>query len=266
MAINPVPAQFGKSALRAGAVTYDMPLDVSVGDLIAVSGTMYGNIGGSLAAGDLTKVAGTATIDSPILHVQRSTNTDWTHGGIWTALVTSAGSLTLQLAPGGNTTTMFVGVFKGNFDADREEDTNSNGTATINQNSHTSGNATSAGPALFLGLLAVDDDNATTLGVDPSFTEIAKEEDGSNFIPGNFAYRITGSGATVNYSSTSTGANWGWVSGIVALREADSGGGGGNALPKIIQQMAVGTVVASEIKNRRHFLMAAGAAAIGVLK
>jgi hypothetical protein len=223
VAIGPVPAQFGKAAAAAGSVTYAMPLDVSVGDLIAVSCSLYGNIGGSLAAGDLTKVAGTATIDTPILHVQRSTAANEAHGGIWTVLVTGAGSLTLQLAPGGSYTTMFVGVFTGNFDADREEDTNSNGTTTDNQNSHTSGNATSAGPALFLGFLAVDDDNTTTLGVDASFTQIAEEESGANFMPGNFAYRIVGSGTTVNYNSTSTGANYGWVSGIVALREAAGG-------------------------------------------
>jgi hypothetical protein len=89
---------------------------------------------------------------------------------------------------------------------------------------------------------------------------------------GSETLRVSASDATLSGGAPGCGA---YTAGAVTnarivshecgnLEEESSGGG--NALPKIIQQMAVGTVVASEIKNRRHFLMAAGAAAIGVLK
>jgi hypothetical protein len=221
MTISAVSGQFGKARVVGGSQTYAMPTNVAVGDLIVVCGQWF-NSGGAVspAAGDLSKSAGTATIGTPTLDRSDERATSGTCGfGVWSVLVTGAGSLTLQLNVGSDYLTFEVFVATGSFDATRVEDSNSGFSTTDGETSHPSGNATSAGAALFIGTVAIDKIDNNTITEDGSFTLIAEEQDGTAWQTGAASYRIVGSGTTDSSDYTSVGNNGGWLSGIVVYRE-----------------------------------------------
>jgi hypothetical protein len=200
---------------------------VSVGQLIVVTGQWYAAAGAvTPAAGDLTKTAGTATIGTPTLDVSDERVTSGTTGlGFWSVLVTGAGSLTLQLAPGGDYTTIEVSVWDGSWDASRVEHAPAIAFSTADgETSHPSATGTSAGAALMIGAMAADKITNDALTEDASFTVIAEEEDATTYQYGGASYRIVPSATSDISNYTSVNNNGGWLSGIVVYKEAADAG------------------------------------------
>ena len=227
MPINAVSGQAGGvSAASAAAVARAFPSNVVAGSLIAVIGFRYEPASDAYVAGDCTKSAGTATISTPILHVSENREQPghgWAQVGIWTALVTAGGSLTMQVA--GGTTGGYPGIatheFTGSFDATRQEATASNWTATNNVNPAHSNDATSAGHALFLGGLALNTVSPQTITPEAAFTQIYENEAGNTSQAGSAIFRIVSGGTTDRAEWTVPTIDiLGWLAAVVAIREA----------------------------------------------
>lgn len=247
MSIAAVSAQFGVARAVNTQVSYALPQNVNAGDLIVVCGQFYDTGFLTPAASDLTKASGTATIGTPTLDLSDERSTSGVCGfGIWSVIVTGGGSLTLTLAPGGTYVTMEVGVFTGNWGTQRVEASNKGYSTADGETSHPSGNASSAGAALFIGTLAIDKNSTDTITQDGAFTLIAEEETGTTYQVGGASYRIV-SGATTDSSDyTSTGNNGGWLSGLVVYRESRIteriGTGGQTTSPTVTVTKPTGTV------------------------
>ena len=197
MATRASPSQAGGTIADATSPnTYVLPQNVSVGQLVVVGISSDG--AGTFVSGDCTKSAGTATIDGFVLDKQQNSPTDQ-HCAFWSTLVTGAGSLTIAVATGGSFSVTGVQVYNGNWDSSRLEASNgANGTTSTTPSS---GNATSAGAAVFLGALAVGNSANVTLTEDSNWTSIFESPNGTAHEVGEIIDRIVSSGTTDD-------ANW----------------------------------------------------------
>lgn len=202
------PSQAGGAIADATSpITYALPNNVSVGQLVVVTVSASGT--GTFVAGDCTKSAGTATVGTIALDRQQNNATDQ-HCGVWSMLVTGAGSLTVAVATGGAFSIIGVQVYDGNWDGTRLETGNgANGTTGTTPSS---GNATSAGAALFVGALAVGNSAVVTLTEDGNWTSIFESLDGTAHEVGEIIDRIVSTGTTddanwtINIAPTNTAA------------------------------------------------------------
>lgn len=200
--------------------------NVTAGSLIVVSAARWkSGDAGPYVAGNLTKSAGTATIDTPVLHYAASPGS--AHAvGLWSVLVTGSGTLTLQVANGGTAYgSIAVAEYSGTWDGTREEDTSSGtGTSTAAD----SGNATSAGAAVFVGSYTSDDGSDASITEDGAFTLLGEDQGSGARIHHSCIERIVATGTTDSASWT-LGFSSAWVAGVVVFKEAAGGGGGGSA-------------------------------------
>jgi hypothetical protein len=179
MAIAAVGSQAGgTNANNATSVSRAFGSNVSVGSLIIVVGMKFSPSNDAYVAGDCTKSAGTATIGTVALdHSSNITTGGTNHAavGIWSAIVTGAGSLTMQTAgaAAGSFLLIATAEFSGSWDASRLEAGVSNaGTGADSDAAGTSGDATSAGAALFIGGLSLETNSGGTITPDAAFTAI----------------------------------------------------------------------------------------------
>ncbi|MDH5738734.1 MAG: hypothetical protein OEY77_00245 [Nitrospira sp.] len=196
--------------------------NVSSGSLLVVSAARWRSFDSALyIAGDLTKSAGTATIGSPTLHYSAAAGSHQVVG-IWSVLVTGSGSLTLQVAhpSGGTYGSVVAAEYSGTWDSSRTEASN---TGTGTGAAADSGNATSAGAAVFIGALTTDHSGTPALTEDAAFSLLGEDEDASARIQHAAIERIVASGTTDSASWT-IGAST-WVTGVVVFKEASGGGG-----------------------------------------
>jgi hypothetical protein len=209
----------------AAGVTRAFPGNVTAGNLVYVGCAKY-DTGVSFTAGNCTKSAGTATIGTPTLDVVVQVGN--IAFGVWSAIVTGTGSLTLQIAStagtyfalGSDELASTVG-----WDAARAEASN---TGSGNSVTQITGNITSAGAAAFVGGVALDASaNVADFTEQAAFTRIYLETDASLHEPGLTMLRIVASGTTdAIESSTSSGART-YVAAGVAYKES----GGAAAAP-----------------------------------
>lgn len=218
------------SLLQNGITTHDNATNftratasnVTSGSLLVVSAARWRS-GDSTAyvAGNLTKSAGTATIGTPVLEYTASPGGSQ-RVGLWSVLVTGSGSLTLQVAnPGaGSYGSIVVAEYSGTWDSGRTEASNS-GSGSIGPAS--SGNATSAGAAVFIGAFASTNPANITITEDGAFAVLGEDEAGADRIEHSCIGRIVATGTTDAADWTISDSNW--VAGVEVFKEASGGGG-----------------------------------------
>lgn len=211
--------------------------NVTNGNLIFVAAYAYMSTAAPVfVSGSLTKTAGTATIGTPALAIN-ATNTTGSpqHAAVWTVPVTGTGSLTLQV--GGMTSGSYAGMVIGEVSgADtsgtRVEATNS-ATFDTPTTAVDTGNATSAGGALFVGALAFDTGSFISITEDAAWTLLGEHEDGGTNETGSLIYRIVTSGTTDSAS---------WTLGI-----------GPNSSAAVVAVIKAGTAAATSQVAKRAF-------------
>jgi len=209
-------------ASQAGGVTQDasatvdraFPGNVTAGNLVWFAVSKF-DAGVSLVAGDLTKQAGTATIDTPTLDkvIQAGNLT----AAIFSALVTGTGSLTLRCTStagsywviGSDELASDVG-----WGASRVEDSDSaNATATP----QVTPAMVSAGKAAFVGVTALDDGLLSSLTEQAAFARVFLENNGAAHAIGVIFQQIVSTGTTdaAESSTTADGAQIYAIAGVV---------------------------------------------------
>ena len=224
--ITAVSGQAGGASDFAGtntSISKSYTSNVTSGNLLVVVGLRASDSSTAWSAGSLTKSAGTATIGTISLdRVPTSINlegTDIMHIGIWSCLVTGSGSLTFQLSDSNGTYRGFViGIDEysssSGWDSSRAESGNSGGTATNDQTAPTSGNATSAGSAVFVGGMVDFNGANQAIGQDAAFSVIFEEENGATSLHGSTIRRIV-SGPTTDSADWTIGTpNGGWMAAV----------------------------------------------------
>jgi len=228
MTIAAVGGQAGGATGSGASISRAFPSNVSAGSLVVIVGWRYDPASNAYLAADCSKTAGTATIGTISLDASFNLNDldgSWGQVGIWTCLVTGAGSLTLQIAGGDATGAPSIATheFTGNWDSTRFGPSSSNSTATNDTTNANSGNATSTGAALFIGGLSVaNTGNTVTVTPDAAFTTIYEFEAGATSQPGSGIYQIV-SGATTDRAEWTIGTpNTGWCSVVAIYKEIAS--------------------------------------------
>lgn len=256
MTIAAVGGQAGKTTDPTFALTSlsrAFGSNVSTGSLITVIGFKETDASTVWSAGDCTKLSGTATIGSVSLDKALTVNVeggDYVSVGIWSALVTSSGSLTMQIAASGGSyrgLTIITDEYTGTFDASRLETSASSSTTSDSQTTASTGNATSAGGALFVGGFCDYSANNTAIGQDAAFTVIAEEENGASFLRGSAIRRIVTTGTTDSADWTMDSSNFGWVACLAVYKEA--GGGVSVNITGASSSSAVGSLTETGFAN-----------------
>lgn len=208
----------GTGAITDNASSHLTPsITVSVGSLICVT-IGVNEASPTFVAGNCTKSSGTATIDTPTLDKAQVGTGQQT--GQWSALVTGAGTLVMAIAtPVSTYSILTITEASGSWDSSRVEA--SNGANATTSTTPSSGNATSAGAALFIGALAVDNGAAITLtpggsGWANTFTSL----DGTAHEVGAGSYKVGSSGATEAATWTISAAPNNTATSVVAYKEA----------------------------------------------
>jgi len=229
------------SLLQTGITTHDgatnftrtTTSNVTAGSLIVVSAARWkSGDNGAYIAGDLTKSAGTATIGTPVLEYTAAPGAPATSNrvGMWSVLVTGSGSLTLQVAhSGASYGSIVVAEYSGTWDGTRTEASASgSGSGTAAR----SGNASSAGAAVFVGSMTNSNVANTTITEDGAFTLLGEDQAGSDRTDHSCIGRIVS-------TATTDAAEWTisdsvWVGGVVVFKEASGGGGGGSVIRSML--------------------------------
>lgn len=213
------PSCRGGSIFDAADGSFLLPNNVGVGDLVVIAAA--GNTAVNWVAADCTQIAGTATLGAIALDFAINDGVD-SRVGYWSAIVTGAGSLTMQVASAGNYGVMGVEVYTGSWDAARKETSHSAPSTT--STTPTSGNATSAGAALFVGALAVKNSAAVTLTEDAAFASIKDSLDGTAHVVGELIDRIVGTGTTDSADWVINIAPSNSMAAVVVYREVSASG------------------------------------------
>lgn len=158
-AIYPVSGiKDGSVASGVTSKSHAFPYDVTAGDLIVVSGFGWNaSSAHTFVAGDCTKTAGTATIDTPTLDKQitAADGANRMSVGLWSAIVTGSGSLTMQVAGMPASSDVGIGVdalhATAGWDDGRVEASNGQVDESGSGNAIHSGNVTTAGRAVLYG-------------------------------------------------------------------------------------------------------------------
>lgn len=203
---------------------------VTAGSMIVISAARWkAGDANPYVAGDCTKSAGTATIGTVQLERSAGVSSGGAQAyGVWTALVTGSGTLTMQVSHNATAYgSLAVAEYSGTWDGTRTEATN--GTANGSGSPADSGNATSAGEAVFIGSLVTTEGSASAITQDAAFSLLYEDEDGSNRVQHSFIERIVASGTTDSASWATTGAFF--SAGVAVLKEGAGGGGGGGFGP-----------------------------------
>lgn len=229
MTIAAVSGQNAGNAGAASSASQAFSSNVSVDSLIVVYGAQVhtGNAG-AFVAGDCTASAGTATLGTISLDSSNYINAvqGYAKTGVWSAIVTGAGSLTMQVSDtGGGSPGTAIGIheYTGDWDSSRVEDSSNSSNAADNDTAAETGNGTSAGDGLFAANImtfgattpAVTEDGAFTL-VDESSASAA------GAIIQNAIFRISSGGLT-DEGAWTLGNNLGWSASLAVYKEADAG-------------------------------------------
>jgi len=171
--------------------------------------------------GDISKTAGTSALADGFLldkgqQVQQ-TGANYFDTAIFSAKVTTGGTLTVQVGGGNSGDYWDIGIteYSGvDTTATRVEASNSNtGTATP----VTSGNATSAGAALFIGCFSIAIGDSGTITPQAAWSELWESQDGTTHNTGAAAEQIVTGGTTDQAEWTYTGAPGNFWVAVVAV-------------------------------------------------
>lgn len=225
MAVSLVSGQSATSYVEGpGSLTISFPGDVTDGNLLVVTGFTFRTGTTAWTASHVSKSSGTATIGTVTVDSQSYRNNGFGeyYGAVsFSVPVTGSGSLTLLITqPNAD---FGEWVIREYTDADttgtRVEDT---AVATGSAANASSGDATSAGGALFIGAFGAV--TGGTVTPDSAFTEIVERE---SWVVGSIVEQIVTSGTTDAASWTSPSGDWG---AIVVVYKAAGGGGTNHTL------------------------------------
>lgn len=236
--ITTVGAQAGGATVdSAASATRAFGSNVAVGDLVVV--LCWKDSGNAFVVGDCTKSAGTATLGAITLDNGFPFDTgasNFVSVGVWSAIVTGAGSLTMAVAGAAGT---YWGIATDElnstvgWDGTRVEQAPAGvGNATDNVTAVTTGNGTSAAAAAFMAVMNLPGSGSNTITPDAAFTQIFEQEDDSLHQAGSAIRRIVGAGTTdAGDWAIASPVNVGSAAVLVVYREA--AGGGGAAQPML---------------------------------
>ena len=200
-----------------------------------IFGAVHLNLSGTddpFVVGDLTQTAGSATISDIRLHGQAGGNFGGAGGNygravVYSCLVTGSGTLTLTLAGQPTGTFLFAAseALNGSWDTAREEAVAAGGLNTADAiSSISSGNVTTAGAGIIIGMMVLNDGVNQTITEDGAFTLVAESQNGSTSAMGSMIYRIVATGTTDagdwTFNTTDGNAYCGAAAIAVALKEA----------------------------------------------
>lgn len=207
---------------------------VTAGQLIIVFGMKYSPSADAFVASDVTKSAGTASIDTVQLDAVHGgdlgSSTNFGYTALWSAIVTTGGTLTLQLGGALAASYLLIAAeaFNGNWSSSRVVSTNGALLATDSTSSSSTGNASSAGAALFCAALQINSTAPTTITPDAAFTTVYENETGTDD-NGSAIYRIV-TGATTDAGDWTHGTSHaGTACSLVVYQEALSSASGSGA-------------------------------------
>jgi len=174
--------------------------NITSGNLLTLEITSFSAV--AITAGQLTKVAGTATIGTIALDDEQTDGTA-TAVAIFSIPVTGTGSCTLRFTGSAG------GYYWGNTSEweglqSTKETSNS---ATGSSATADSGNVTSAAGAVFVGVAGTNQTNADTYTADGAYTVLNEEEGGATHQTGQSAYKTVGTGNTDSFTSTLGGSH-----------------------------------------------------------
>lgn len=229
---NATPVDGGASISRA------FPSNVTSGNVVWFA-AMAADTSHTFVAGDLTKSAGTATIESPVLLAVRNQDTGdgyFLPTAIWGAKVTGNGSLTLQasgLSSGGfwlsasdeiASTNGFAG--SGGFAGTG----NNNGTSANSNSPATTGlNTAASQSAMLIGAVGIGAGVVLTIGSPGgSWSTVYSEPDGTAHHCGTVVDQIVAASVTAQPSWSITGTTDGWAAALGVIVEQASSSGVGN--------------------------------------
>jgi hypothetical protein len=214
--------------------------NVTAGNLVIISASMFETSAAAFVAGDCTKASGTATLGTISLDKQ-ITGTNIA-AGIWSAIVTGTGSLTMQV--GGASGDYWV-VSHAEFastlgwDSSRVHDSK---TGSGNSTTHLTASMSSTGAAIFYGQSALEGVGEDPTAPQSGYTLIFEEENGGLHQVGSSEYKIVSSSNSDTTGDNGTGALPFVVAGVVyqevgggtaALGGSASTGGSGTQAPGI---------------------------------
>lgn len=209
------------------SVTKAFAGNVTAGNLIVIKAGKYNSTTDvTFTSANCTKSAGTATLGTISLDVQvglasTPASAEYIHVGIWSAIVTGSGSLTMNVASSSSSFWMIaVNEFEGNWDAARLEDTSTDGTATNAVTAASTGAATSAGAALFTAIVGPNQPDNSTITPDASYSAEYEQENGNLYMCGSALFRIVTSGTTDSCDWTIPSNNNGYVAALAVYKEA----------------------------------------------
>lgn len=213
--------------------------NVTAGNLIVVGAAKFIAGGAAFVAGDCTKSAGTATIGSVSLDEVRTESVNAV-AGVWSAIVTGSGSLTIQVSGAtGSFWAMGINEYASTIGWDSARlYAHTNGTG--NSNAPLSGNMTSATgvDGLFVGCIAYDASGTLGVPVNPraGYTTIYSEIDGSLHEPGHTMDKIVTSANTDAVGATHVNTAIWEILGVVYKEAA---GGSIASKPMAVRQLYV---------------------------
>jgi hypothetical protein len=227
--IVPRPGQKGGATANSTTlVARAFGSSVEKNSLILIMGAKQTPSSDAFVVGDCTKSAGTATIDTPVLDssiqlAETSGTPQWFSAGVWSCLVTAAGSLTMQV--GGSVAGSFLTIgtdeLLGRWGAARLAGSNSSSTDTDNTASANTGNATAAREALYAACLSV------ASGTDPytmtpeslEWSVVYEQRAAATNLPSSHINMVTVTGAVRRGFWTITNTNTGWAAAVAAYQE-----------------------------------------------
>lgn len=202
MAISRVSGQVVGNNENDGVLSVTFPGDVTAGNLVVILAGGY-QVGG-ITVGDVTKTGGTATIGTVTL------DRDYTNGDFDSAVlsvpVTGTGTLTITYNSGNTTQGVCLSAVEytgADVSGTRLEDSDQGSGAS---GAPATANMTSAGAAVFVGMVTTDTPGTVTHTPGGDYTQIAEYEAGATGFTYNSCDRIVGSGTTdaVDWSAPTT--------------------------------------------------------------
>jgi hypothetical protein len=187
--------------------------NVNAGSLLTAEVADYtAGTAASVTVSALTKSAGTATLGTIVLDVTNAQAQagNCGNGSIFSVPVLTSGSCTLSFSlAAASFITMTISEWSG-LTTNAKEASNS-GTSATNDASGTSGNASSAQTALFVGMLANCVHSNLTLTPPSGWVLNRKQDQGASWVPEGSAYQIVGRPTTSASAWSWTGGTGPWV-------------------------------------------------------
>jgi hypothetical protein len=188
------PTDNSASASRATAS------NVTSGNLLVIQVTSFKSSNDPFVVGDISQSAGTATLGSFSLDVQRNynyTGSSYLNTAIFSAIVSGSGSCTITVggAPADSYWNLVVGEFSSStgWDSSRLEDSDYGEGAS---GAPATGDGTCASSGLFIGGVSLAGETSITITEDSAFSLMDEEENGTLHMTGSGIYRIVSSGTT----------------------------------------------------------------------